>query len=90
MIVPFAAGRGDATAEQTDVESFDVLEPVANGFRNWQKKHYTVTPEEMLLDRAQLLGLTAPEMTSAYRWYACWVLTTVAAKRRVYLTALVL
>jgi len=61
--VPFAAGRGDATAEQTDVESFDVLEPVADGFRNWQKKHYTVTPEEMLLDRAQLLGLTAPEMT---------------------------
>ncbi len=61
--VPFAAGRGDATAEQTDVESFDVLEPLADGFRNWQKKHYTVTPEEMLLDRAQLLGLTAPEMT---------------------------
>ena len=61
--VPFAAGRGDATAEQTDAESFDVLEPVADGFRNWQKKHYTVTPEEMLLDRAQLLGLTAPEMT---------------------------
>ena len=61
--VPFAAGRGDSTAEQTDAESFDVLEPVADGFRNWQKKHYTVTPEEMLLDRAQLLGLTAPEMT---------------------------
>lgn len=61
--VPFSAGRGDATAEQTDAESFDVLEPVADGFRNWQKKHYTVTPEEMLLDRAQLLGLTAPEMT---------------------------
>ena len=61
--VPFEAGRGDATAEQTDAESFDVLEPVADGFRNWQKKHYTVTPEEMLLDRAQLLGLTAPEMT---------------------------
>lgn len=60
--VPFAAGRGDATAEQTDAESFDVLEPAADGFRNWQKKHYTVTPEEMLLDRAQLLGLTAPEM----------------------------
>ncbi|MEX3071490.1 catalase/peroxidase HPI [Vibrio alginolyticus] len=61
--VPFAAGRGDATAEQTDAESFDVLEPLADGFRNWQKKHYTVKPEEMLLDRAQLLGLTAPEMT---------------------------
>lgn len=61
--VPFAPGRGDATAEQTDAESFDVLEPLADGFRNWQKKHYTVTPEEMLLDRAQLMGLTAPEMT---------------------------
>ncbi len=61
--VPFAPGRGDATQEQTDVESFDVLEPVADGFRNWQKKHYVVKPEEMLLDRAQLLGLTGPEMT---------------------------
>ncbi|MCA0933955.1 catalase/peroxidase HPI [Vibrio alginolyticus] len=61
--VPFTPGRGDATAEQTDVDSFDVLEPVADGFRNWQKKHYVVKPEEMLLDRAQLLGLTAPEMT---------------------------
>ncbi|WP_281543758.1 catalase/peroxidase HPI [Grimontia sp. SpTr1] len=61
--VPFAAGRGDATAEQTDVESFAVLEPLADGFRNWQKQHYAVAPEEMLLDRAQLLGLTAPEMT---------------------------
>ncbi|MGP8306253.1 catalase/peroxidase HPI [Vibrio sp. YIC-376] len=61
--VPFSAGRGDATAEQTDAESFDVLEPLADGFRNWQKTHYIVTPEEMLLDRAQLLGLTAPEMT---------------------------
>nr|WP_319552945.1 catalase/peroxidase HPI [uncultured Vibrio sp.] len=61
--VPFSAGRGDATAEQTDAESFDVLEPLADAFRNWQKMHYTVTPEEMMLDRAQLLGLTAPEMT---------------------------
>ena len=61
--VPFTAGRGDATAEQTDAESFDVLEPLADAFRNWQKAHYTVTPEEMMLDRAQLLGLTAPEMT---------------------------
>ncbi|AXT73503.1 catalase/peroxidase HPI [Vibrio sp. dhg] len=61
--VPFSAGRGDATAEQTDAESFDVLEPLADAFRNWQKTHYTVTPEEMMLDRAQLLGLTAPEMT---------------------------
>lgn len=63
VTVPFAAGRGDATLEQTDVESFDVLEPLADGFRNWQKKHYVVTPEEMLLDKAQLLRLTAPEMT---------------------------
>ncbi|MFW8632929.1 catalase/peroxidase HPI [Vibrio natriegens] len=61
--VPFSSGRGDATAEQTDAESFDVLEPLADAFRNWQKTHYTVTPEEMMLDRAQLLGLTAPEMT---------------------------
>ncbi|WP_440878651.1 catalase/peroxidase HPI [Vibrio natriegens] len=63
VTVPFTPGRGDATAEQTDVESFDVLEPVADGFRNWQKQHYAVKPEEMLLDRAQLLGLTGPEMT---------------------------
>ena len=61
--VPFSAGRGDATAEMTDEEAFDVLEPVHDGFRNWQKQHYTVTPEEMLLDRSQLMGLTAPEMT---------------------------
>lgn len=55
--------RGDATEEQTDVESFAVLEPVADGFRNYQKKAYSVTPEELLVDKAQLLGLTAPEMT---------------------------
>ena len=61
--VPFAPGRGDAHEEQTDVESFEVLEPLADGFRNWQKKDYVVQPEEMLLDRAQLLGLTAHEMT---------------------------
>ena len=63
VTVPFAPGRGDATQAQTDVESFEVLEPLADGFRNWQKKHYVVTPEEMLLDRAQLMGLTAHEMT---------------------------
>jgi len=63
VVVPFQPGRGDATDAMTDAESFDVLEPVHDGFRNWQKKHYNVSPEEMLLDRAQLLGLTAPEMT---------------------------
>ncbi len=61
--VPFAAGRGDATQDQTDVASFDVLEPVTDGFRNWQKQEYAVSPEEMMLDRAQLMGLTAHEMT---------------------------
>ncbi len=61
--VPFAAGRGDASAEQTDAESIAVLEPLADGFRNWQKAHYKVQPEELLLDRAQLMGLTAAEMT---------------------------
>jgi catalase-peroxidase len=63
VAVPFAPGRGDATLAQTDVESFDVLEPVADGFRNWMKKDYVVSAEELLLDRAQLLGLTAHEMT---------------------------
>jgi len=61
--VPFAAGRGDATPEMTDDESFEVLEPLHDGYRNWQKKEYVVKPEEMLLDRTQLMGLTAPEMT---------------------------
>ena len=61
--VPFAPGRGDATEEQTDAASFDVLEPEADGFRNWMKKDYVVSAEELMLDRAQLLGLTAPEMT---------------------------
>ncbi|AHK16973.1 catalase/peroxidase HPI [Thalassolituus oleivorans] len=63
IIVPFTPGRGDATDEMTDAESFEPLEPVHDGFRNWVKKDYTVQPEEMLLDRAQLMGLTAPEMT---------------------------
>jgi len=63
VTVPFSPGRGDATDEMTDVDSFDVLEPVHDGFRNWVKRDYVVTPEEMLLDRAQLMGLTAPEMT---------------------------
>ncbi|PKI08080.1 catalase/peroxidase HPI [Shewanella sp. 11B5] len=61
--VPFAAGRGDSTLAQTDVESFDVLEPLHDAFRNWQKKDYVVQPEEMMLDRTQLMGLTAHEMT---------------------------
>jgi len=61
--VPFLAGRGDALEEKTDSESFKVLEPLADGFRNYQKTEYSVSPEEMLVDKAQLLGLTAPEMT---------------------------
>ncbi|GAK06834.1 LOW QUALITY PROTEIN: catalase [Geomicrobium sp. JCM 19038] len=63
VTVPFAAGRGDATAEQTDVENFDVLKPEADGFRNYQKELFSLPSEELLVDKAQLLGLTAPEMT---------------------------
>ena len=62
--VPFNPGRGDATQEQTDIESFSVLEPLADAFRNFQKTEYTISPEEMMLDKAQLMGLTAPEMTA--------------------------
>ena len=61
--VPFAPGRGDATDAQTDAESFEPLEPLADGYRNWMKKDYAVSAEELMLDRTQLLGLTAPEMT---------------------------
>ncbi|HSP23726.1 MAG TPA: peroxidase family protein, partial [Saliniramus sp.] len=61
--VPFTPGRTDASQEQTDVESFAVMEPQADGFRNYLKRDYTVSPEELLVDRAQLLMLTAPEMT---------------------------
>ncbi len=64
IAVPFAPGRGDATADQTDAESFDVLEPLADGYRNWAKSDFVVSTEEMLLDRTQLLGLTAPEMVT--------------------------
>ncbi|WP_424962592.1 catalase/peroxidase HPI [Ekhidna sp.] len=63
VAVPFAPGRGDATQEMTDIEAFEPLERVADGFRNYQKKTYASTAEEMMLDHAQLLGLTAPEMT---------------------------
>ncbi|MEP3329430.1 catalase/peroxidase HPI [Sedimentitalea sp.] len=61
--VPFAPGRGDATDEMTDAESFEPLEPLADGYRNWEKSDYVVSPEELMLDRTQLLGLTAKEMT---------------------------
>lgn len=61
--VPFWPGRGDATQEQTDIEGMSWLEPLHDGYRNWLKKDYVVQPEEMLLDRTQLMGLTAPEMT---------------------------
>ncbi|SIQ75782.1 catalase/peroxidase HPI [Marinobacterium stanieri] len=61
--VPFAPGRGDATDEMTDADSFQYLEPLHDGFRNWVKGDYVVSPEEMMLDRTQLMGLTAPEMT---------------------------
>ena len=63
VTVPFSPGRMDASQEQTDVESFEVLEPAADGFRNYMKGHYTVSAEEMLVDKAQLMTLTAPEMT---------------------------
>lgn len=61
--VPFASGRGDATKEMTDIESFRYLEPIYDGYRNWLKKNYSVKAEELLIDRTQLMGLTAPEMT---------------------------
>ena len=64
VAVPFAPGRGDASQEMTDVESFAVLEPVHDGYRNWLKKDYAVAAEELLLDRTQLMGLTAREMTA--------------------------
>jgi catalase-peroxidase len=63
IAVPFAPGRGDASQAQTDVNSYAVLEPIHDGFRNWVKKDYAVSPEELLLDKTQLMGLTAPEMT---------------------------
>ena len=62
--VPFQPGRGDASEAMTDAESFAVLEPIHDGFRNWVKQHYAVSPEELLLDRAQLMGLTAHQMTA--------------------------
>ena len=64
VTVPFAPGRGDATDDMTDADSFSVLQPIADGYRNWLKKDYVVSPEELMLDRTQLMGLTAPEMTA--------------------------
>ena len=64
VTVPFAPGRGDATAEMTDADAFAVLEPIHDGYRNWLKKDYAVSPEDLMLDRTQLMGLTAPEMTA--------------------------
>ncbi|WP_298906495.1 catalase/peroxidase HPI [uncultured Aliiroseovarius sp.] len=63
VLVPCTLGRGDATQEMTDVESVGYLEPAADGFRNWQRTEFTISPEELLIDKAQLLGLSAPEMT---------------------------
>ena len=63
ITVPFAPGRGDATQEMTDVDSFEPLEPIHDGYRNWVKQEYAASPEELMLDRTQLMGLTAPEMT---------------------------
>ena len=63
ITVPFSPGRGDATQQMTDEQSFEVLEPLHDGYRNWLKQDYAVSPEEMMLDRTQLMGLTAPEMT---------------------------
>jgi catalase-peroxidase len=63
VTVPFAPGRGDSTDEMTDAASFEPLEPLADGYRNWLKQDYVVSPEELMLDRTQLMGLTAPEMT---------------------------
>ncbi len=66
IAVPFQPGRTDATQEQTDVEGFAVLEPIADGFRNYKKSDYTLSSEQLLIDKAQLLSLTAPEMTVLY------------------------
>lgn len=63
IVVPFSSGRGDATDAMTDADSFEVLEPIHDGYRNWLKKDYGVKAEELMLDRTQLMGLTAPEMT---------------------------
>jgi catalase-peroxidase len=63
IAVPFVPGRGDATEDMTDAKSFEVLEPIHDGYRNWLKKDYAVSAEELMLDRTQLMGLTAPEMT---------------------------
>jgi catalase-peroxidase len=83
VTVPFTPGRMDASQEQTDVKSFAVLEPSADGFRNYQKARYAVSAEEMLVDKAQLLTLTAPDDDSSRWWYAHleYQLRKVSARR---------
>ncbi len=68
ITVPFTAGRADASQEQTDIESFAALEPAADGFRNYVKPHHKASAENLLVDKAQLMKLTAPEMTAIDRW----------------------
>ncbi len=76
VTVPFTSGRGDASQEQTDIEGFAVLEPRADGFRNYLQVRFSVPTEELLIDRAQLLGLSAPEMTVLVGGCGCWARTT--------------
>ena len=84
VAVPFTAGRGDATEAQTDAASFAVLEPLADGFRNYVKEDYAVSAEEMMLDKAQLLGLTAQEMTVLQGGNGACLAQTTAAPRMAF------